>query len=80
MKSLTQSKKWVLAIIGLLLILFSWRAVLFFTAKPKVTVDYIAEYNRASMPQNDNPEDNAAPYYQKAFNEFVKKPEELKEI
>jgi len=54
------------------------KAVLFFTANPKITVDYVAEYNKISRPQNYNPNDNAAPYYQKAFDAFVAMPDELR--
>ena len=68
MKPLRPSKKWVLAAIGLLLALLILKIVLFLTAKPKVTVDYVAEYNKIARPQNYDPNDNAAPYYQKAFD------------
>lgn len=77
MKPLRPSKKWVLAAIGLLLALLILKIVLFLTAKPKITVDYVVEYNRTSRPQNYNPNDNAAPYYQKAFDAFVEMPEKL---
>ncbi|MBL7189840.1 MAG: hypothetical protein ISS70_26215 [Phycisphaerae bacterium] len=77
MKALRPSKKWVLAAIGLLLALFILKIVLFLTAKPKITVDYVAEYNRTSRPQNYDPNENAAPYYQKAFDAFVSMPDKL---
>jgi hypothetical protein len=44
-----------------------------------VTTDYVAKLNQLSKPANYNPEDNAAPYYQKAFDLFVKMPETLYE-
>lgn len=50
------------------------------TAKPKITVDYVAEYNRITRPENYDPNDNAAPYYQKAFDAFVEMPIELREL
>jgi len=71
------SKKWVLAAIGILLALFILKIVLFLTAKPKITVDYVAEYNRASRPPNYDPNENAAPYYQKAFDAFVETPDKF---
>lgn len=78
MKPLRPGKKWVLAAIGLLLALLILKIVLLLTAKPKITVDYVAEYNRTSRPQNYDPNDNAAPYYQKAFDAFVDMPDELR--
>jgi len=78
MSPLRSSKKWVLAAIGILLTLFILKIALFLTAKPKITVDYVAEYNRASRPQNYDPNENAAPYYQKAFDAFVDAPDELR--
>jgi hypothetical protein len=51
--------------------------VLLLTAKPKITVDYVAEYNRITRPENYDPNDNAAPYYQKAFDAFVEMPDVL---
>jgi len=77
MKALGPRKKWVLAAIGLLLALLILKIVLFLTAKPKITVDYVAEYNRTSRPQDYDPNDNAAPYYQKAFDAFFDMPDEL---
>lgn len=77
MKPSRPSKKWILAAIGLLLALLILKIGLFLTAKPKITVDYVAEYNRTSRPQNYDPNENAAPYYQKAFDAFVEMPEKL---
>jgi hypothetical protein len=78
MKPLRPNKKWVLAAIGLLLVLLIAKTALFLAAKPKVTVDYIVEYNKTSRPQNYEPDQNAAPYYQKAYDTFVDVPDELK--
>lgn len=66
-----------LVVIGIIAAILVVKAVLFFTAKPKVTVDYIVEYNKISCPENYDPNKNAAPYYQKAFEAFVEMPEEL---
>jgi len=80
MKALRPSIKWVFAALGILLVLFILKIVLLLTAKPKITVDYLAEYNRTSRPQNYDPNENAAPYYQKAFDSFVDKPRELRRL
>jgi hypothetical protein len=66
-----------LVVIGIIAAILVVKAVLFFTAKPKVTVDYVAEYNRITRPENYDPNENAAPYYQKAFDAFVEMPDEL---
>ncbi|MCE5341424.1 MAG: hypothetical protein LLF92_09920 [Planctomycetaceae bacterium] len=47
-------------------------------AKRKNTIDYIAEYNRVTKPDNFDPNNNAAPFYQKAFDTYVEIPEALK--
>jgi hypothetical protein len=78
MISLRSAIKWLLAIVGLLFALIILKIVLVLTAKPKITVDYVAEYNRITRPANYDPNDNAAPYYQKAFDAFVEMPIELK--
>ncbi len=61
-----------------MLALLVLKIVLFLTAMPKITVDYVAEYNEIARPQNVNPDDNAAPYYQKAFDLFYEMPYELR--
>jgi hypothetical protein len=78
MQLLRASKKLVLAAIGLLLALLIVKIVLLVTAKPKITVDYVAEYNRLSRPQNVDPSENAAIHYQEAFDLFVEMPDELR--
>ena len=65
-----------MVVIGLLLALLILKIAFFLTAKPKVTVDYVAEYNKITRPANYDPNDNAAPYYQKALDVFVKVPYE----
>jgi hypothetical protein len=66
-----------LAAVGLLFVLLILKIALVLTAKPKITVDYVAEYNRITRPANYDPNDNAAPYYQKAFDAFVEMPREF---
>lgn len=70
-------KQFLLVIAGLLLIVFIIKAIFFFTAKPIISVDYVAQLNQQSRPENCNPNENAALYYQKAFNAFIEMPYEL---
>jgi len=42
-----------------------------------IKVDYVAKLNEISRPANYDPNDNAAPYYQKAFELCVNQPEQL---
>lgn len=43
-------------------------------------VDYVAEYNRISKPADFDPNENAAPYFDKAFELMVEMPDELEQI
>jgi hypothetical protein len=73
-------KRWLSAVAGFLFVLIVLKIAFVLTAKPKITVDYVAEYNKITRPANYDPNDNAAPYYQKAFDAFVKMPIELREL
>jgi hypothetical protein len=55
------------------------RGILFFTAEPKITVDYLSQYNKLTKPNNYDSNENAADYYQKAYDTFVKIPKEIQE-
>lgn len=79
MKLLKLNKKVILIAVGLLVLLLVVKMALVLTAKPKITVDYVAEYNRITRPENYDPNDNAAPYYQKTFDAFVGMPSEIQE-
>lgn len=68
----------LLICIGFLLFFFVFKTVIFFTAKPKVKVNYVAEYNRITRPADYDPNENAAPYCEKAFGAFVQMPNDLK--
>lgn len=70
--------RYLLIVSAIVLAALIVKAVLFFTAEPKITVDYVAEYNKMTRPQNVDPNENAAPYYQKAFDAFVEMPENLR--
>ena len=80
MKALRPSIKWVLTFFGVLLVLFILKVVLLLTSKPKITVNYVAEYNRTSRPQDYDPNEDAAPYYQKAFDAFVDMPGKVRRL
>ncbi len=73
-------KRLIFTVIGVVLALFAIKAFFFFTAKPKVTVDYLAQYNEYAKPENFDPDKNAAPYYQKAFDAFIGLPDNLKHL
>lgn len=45
-----------------------------------VTVDYVAEYNKITKPADYDPNQNAAPYYQKAFETLVDIPDDIQAI
>jgi hypothetical protein len=51
------------------------KAYLFFTAKPNIAVNYVAEWNKISKPQNYDPCQNACFDYEKAGTCSVKMPE-----
>lgn len=42
----------------------------FIYGKPTIDTDYLAQLNQINKPENYNPEDNAWPHYQKAFELF----------
>jgi hypothetical protein len=77
MKPLRSITKWLLAVVVLLFVLVILKIALVLTAEPKITVDYVAEYNKITRPANYDPNDNAAEYYQKAFDAFVEMPREF---
>lgn len=65
-----------------LIVIFVLAAMGFFIIRgqPKVTVDYLAEYNRISCPANYDPCQNAAQLYEEAFNSFVEMPKQLQRV
>lgn len=81
MKKQLKQRAWkiVLAGIFVLLIIGLFEIFAIVTAKPKVTVDYLAEYNRTSKPVNYDPCQNAAQLYKEAYNSFVKMPSRLQQ-
>lgn len=58
--------------------LFLWAANLnTIRAEDAVKIDYVAKFNELSRPADYNENDNAAPYYQKAFELCTAPPEQL---
>ncbi len=69
----------IILILPLLTILL-FKILPFLTAKPTISADYLTEYNTITKPSNYDPNENAAPYYQKAFEALVDIPEDIKEF
>jgi hypothetical protein len=72
----TSPLKVALILFALVLALLVLKLVLLLTAKPTISVDYVAEFNRISRPADYDPNQNAATYYQKAFDALTKMPAE----
>lgn len=46
----------------------------------KITTNYVAVLNQTSKPDNYDPNDNAAPYYERALELFIEQPEQLNSL
>jgi hypothetical protein len=77
MKLLKPIKKLASVAIAFLLVLLILKIVLLLISKPKITIDYVAEYNKFTRPKNYDLNENASLYYQKAFDVLVSMPDEL---
>lgn len=66
-------------LIVIMLVFLILKILPFLTAEPTIKIDYVAEYNKITHPDNYTPNENAAPYYQKAFEALVEIPEAIKE-
>ena len=60
----------ILIILVVILAYLVIKILLLMTAAPKISVDYVAEYSKIIRPQDYEPNQNAAPYYKKAFDAF----------
>ncbi|MHC4621222.1 MAG: hypothetical protein ACYTEQ_26030 [Planctomycetota bacterium] len=78
-KKKTHPFKVALIILGLVLALLVLKVVMILTAKPTISVDYVAEFKRMTKPPNYDPNQNAAPLYLEALGEFGETPEFLPE-
>ena len=57
---------------------FLGRTTLLLVARPAITVDYLAQANEVNKPVNYDPNQDAAPHYEKLLSQFVALPETLK--
>ncbi|MGB2806103.1 MAG: hypothetical protein WBC22_00045 [Sedimentisphaerales bacterium] len=67
-------------ILIILVVIFAYLLVkvfLLMAATPTISVDYVAEWNKLSRPDDYDPNVNAAGYYVKAFELVVDKPKKL---
>jgi len=64
---------------GIIILCFIVYVVWFFTGKPVITTDYVAELNRIVKPSSDGTL-NAAPFYQKAVPVFKKLPKDISKL
>jgi len=70
--------KWVFLLLVICVLLLVAVVLLLTTAnKNRTQIDYLAEYNRISKPANFDPNDNAAPYFDKAFKIMTEEPNGL---
>lgn len=73
-KKKTTLLKIIIIIFGLLLALLILKFILLIIAYPTISIKYIEEFNKISRPDNYDPNQNAAPYYKKAFASFWELP------
>ena len=72
-----KNRVYLLGVVTIVLLFLLVKGILFWTAKPKVTVDYVAEYNKLTQPQDYDPNKNAADDYQEALDAFMEMPKEV---
>jgi hypothetical protein len=70
--------KWIFVLLAVCVLL---PIILVFSLNPSLKrhhkTDYLAEYNRISKPINFDPNDNAAPYFDKAFDIMTEEPNDF---
>ncbi len=66
-----KKRVYIFGLILIVLVLVVVKGIVFFSAGPKVTVNYLAEYNKLSRPEGFDPNDNADPLYKKAGAVYV---------
>jgi len=69
-KKKTSPLKIALIILVLLIALIILKFILIIIASPTISVDYLAKYSEITRPANYDPNENAAPYYERAFEVF----------
>jgi hypothetical protein len=60
----------ILIILIVILAYLLIKILLLVTGAPTISVDYVAEYSKITRPADYEPNQNAAPYYEKAFDAF----------
>ncbi|MHC4708328.1 MAG: hypothetical protein ACYS8I_14725, partial [Planctomycetota bacterium] len=63
-----------LIILGLLLALIVVRIILAIIAVPTISIDYVAKFSELTKPPDYDPNQNAAAYYEAAFDHMVDMP------
>ena len=69
----------VFLLIVIILVFLILKILPLLTAKPTIKVNYLAEYNKVTKPADYDPNQNAAPYYKKAFEILTDIPEAIKD-
>jgi hypothetical protein len=72
--------KWVFLVLAICVLLVVVVFLLTPANKHRTKVGYLAEYNRISKPANFDPNDNAAPYFDKAFELMVDAPDDFETL
>jgi hypothetical protein len=80
MANKTSRIRWIIISLIVLLLLIVVFLSLTPAGSPRASVDYIAEYNRLNKPTDFDPNDNAAPYFDKAFELMVEEPNDIKAL
>jgi hypothetical protein len=68
----------ILIILIVILVYFLIKILLLMTAAPTISVDYVVEYSKITRPVDYEPNQNAAAYYEKAFDALFGRSELLK--
>lgn len=62
-------------IVALVVVISGGQIIPLLTADPVISVDYLSQYNQVSKPAGYDPNENAAPYYEKALETYKEMPE-----
>jgi len=62
-------------IVALVVVISGGQIIPLLTADPVISVDYLSQYNQVSKPAGYDPNENAAPYYEKAIETYKEMPE-----
>jgi len=79
MATKTSKMKWLFVSLVICVLLIA-AVFLLVPSNKKPKVDYLAEYNRITKPADFDPNDNAAPYFDKAFELMSDEPDDLQKL